>query len=220
MNTHSLLAAISAVICGSVFLFGYWSIRLLYPDFWSDISVRVYVVQTHSMLIQMWYFVVWILFGAALLVFNYGVLRTARHRHGVVEGIITLASFVSACYLFSIGLIEILSAQSLLSTGYWLGEDPNASYQALYILLTRIRGSIEFSSDIWFLLINLWLLAHRQLSHWLPILGVATTLFGFLLLTPTFAPYAVVYVCAKGGWYFVMAGWLLGKSQRVIASPN
>ena len=197
MRKFSLIACASAYICGAIYLFGYWSMRFAFPQFWADINVRAQVVQEYSLLIQVWYFVVWILFGIAILVFNYGLLRAVRRQHGVVEGVITLASYISACYLFSIGLIEILSAQTLLTSGQWLGDNPNASYQELYVLLTQVRGSIEFSSDIWFLLINIWLLTYGQLNKLIPTLGVLVTLFGFLLLTPIFAPYAVFYASGK-----------------------
>ena len=213
MKQLSLITSTSAFTCGAIYLLGYWSMRFAFPQFWADINVRAQVVQEYPLLIQIWYFVVWILFGIAILVFNYGLLRIVRRQHGVAEGVITLACYVSACYLFTIGLIEILSAQSLLTSGRWLGDNPSESYQELYRLLIQLRASIEFSSDVWLLLVNLWLFAYGQLNKLITIFGMLVPVTGVLILTPAFAPYAELYIGGTIIWYFAIGTWLLKRHK-------
>lgn len=196
--TH--IGAGSSMIAAMCLCLGYVVSFIIVPDFISNSDARADSIRQHGLLIQAYYFVVWIVFAGAVLLSNYALLYNEKRSHSVYESLITLSCFVAACYFISIGLIEISSTFIVNSDVNTLSQ--SSEFREYFAFLLKFRGSTEFAGDVWLILINSYLFKMKTTYRVLAIWGGLVGVLGMILLHPAFYSIANLYLILFVGWFF------------------
>ena len=201
------IGALAALISALSLLIGLLGIYMIAPEFYQNAEARMQVFDKYGRFVQLWYFIVWIIFAVGILISHFALLHQDVHHHNLFEHVITLACFIACCYFLSIGLIEILSAELVLSNA--LTDQGEPIFREALSFLRTLRQSTEFSGDIWLMLINVHLLKHRLCKHYVAIMGICVAVLGFVVLLPSAMYLGPLYVMLFASWLLIVAQSLL-----------
>ncbi|MBU3002166.1 hypothetical protein [Paraglaciecola arctica] len=196
--TH--IGAGSSLIAAMCLFLGYVVSFIIVPDFVGNSDTRADSIRQHALLIQAYYFVVWIVFAGAVLLSNYALLYDEKRPHNIYESLITLSCFVAVCYFVSIGLIEISSTFIVTNDVNTLSQ--SNEFREYFTFLQKFRGSTEFAGDVWLILINSYLFKMKTTYRVLAIWGGLVGVLGMILLHPAFYSIANLYLILFVGWFF------------------
>lgn len=209
MKDARLTLNISAFTCATCILGGYGFIIFFVPEFYQSLDGRMAVIQAHTLEMQLWFFYVWILYGAVVVVLNNSLMRAVGKPRHYFDVVVTLSCYVCACYNITIGLIEILSSHSIVATGVPLSEATDSQYYQLYSILVQLRHSTEIPSDVWTVLINVWLLARTTAPKVIPIIGIAAAIMGYAMVYLQLYQLTDLFVVIRGIWPLAIMVWAI-----------
>lgn len=208
MKNQRYIGALSAYVCATSFILGLCVILLIAPDFNDGPDQRYRVLSQFSTLMQLWYFLVYIVFGCSVLALSITLLKTKNREHNALQQCTMLASYLWACYILASGLIAILSIEFLFSGHFELAENTLALWRDIYAIQMGLGEGAEWVGAIWVVLINTCILKAKKLNSKLVYFGYFISVFGFLTLFPQWQPIGAVFGLLQIVW-FLIAGTLL-----------
>jgi len=189
------------------------------PAFLTDTNVKQQVIAEYPAALLLWYVLDWVIFGIAAALFSFAITDLFSRHFGLKLLLINLASISFAAYCIAVGLAEIFAVLAQIS----LNEKENHyQFKAFTALLQKLRGSTEFSGDIWLILLNLWLFNKKKVNRVISAAGVANGLLGILILFYPRYALVVFYVTLNLLWFLSMSIHLQlpGKRKRQEASEH
>ena len=211
-------APVWGCLCATSIAIGWTVIFIIQPEFLTDLDARQQLINKHSALLILWYTIDWLVFGLSLAFFSFSITGLIRSQFSIKELLINLTSILSASYCISVGLAEILGLLSQMSATPY--GNSQLQFQAFIMVLQKLRGSTEFSCDIWLLLLNTWLWSKKLVHKSVCLLGIIVGLLGFLILFYQFYILVMCYVALHCFWFGSISMLLLFKSDQIKESLN
>jgi len=99
VSTKRFQGAIAAIICAASFIIGLMVVLIIVPDFNHGPEYRLAVFAQHKLLMQFWYFCVYVVFSIALLFLSRALLTSAEEEPTFLEQTCLSQLYVGLLYL-------------------------------------------------------------------------------------------------------------------------
>ncbi len=195
-TNHWRMAGFASLVCALCYATGLVTVFFIEPGINSGAEQRLQFIQSSGHLLQAWYFVIFVCFGVSITLLNMALRQWLLPSPSALLQTAFISSFVWSAYIFSSGLISILTIQYLLSVP---ADEQRTIWYAIYSVQSGLGEGVEWVGGIWMLFLNLYLRRERIGLQWLNSAGVAVGLCGTLTMLP-------------GMW---IAGALFGLSQMM-----
>lgn len=216
-RTSHLLAGTASVIAGMCFLFGmivYIAVFSFdsYGDIGKSITPQLTLISTHSALMYLWYFVIYIVFGVALIVFQIAIKPYLQMgwfaSMALVFGYLWSGLTIASGMLANIGthmVLELMGVNQELAISLWY---------TLQMLINGIGGGNELVGGIWLLLLGLSYKADLIIERWLSVVAIVFGSVGLFTAVPIFTDLGEFFGIGSMVWFFVMGCYQLERYRK------
>lgn len=213
-KTSHLLAGTASVMAGMCFLFGmivYITVFSFgsYGDIGKSIAPQLTLMSTYSALMYLWYFVIYIVFGVALMVFQIAIkphLQTGWFASiALVFGYFWSGLTIASGMLANIGthmVLELMGVSQELAISLWY---------TLQMLINGIGGGNELVGGIWLLLLGLSYKADLIIERWLRVVAIVFGGIGLFTAVPILTDLGEIFGIGSMVWFLVMGCYQLGR---------
>jgi hypothetical protein len=162
----------------------------------------------HQTSLYLWYLVLYLAGGAALVVLTLGVHDRVARSQPALAKVTTGFGLIWAGHLLASGMVALLGQRAVVELALDHPERAESTWVTLSVTQDALGGGIELVGAIWLLLVSTAVLRARTLGRGVGVLGVAVGLAGVATLAP--APAAADAATAIFGLgliaWFVTAG--------------
>lgn len=211
--TSERQGAIAAMVCALSFIIGLTVVLLIVPDFNQNAEQRLVVFMKHKLLMQVWYFVVYVVFGFSLLVLSRSLLALRIGEHNLLEQMSSLVSYLWACYLLACGFIAILSIEFLFTNNSNGTHDISEVWRQIYNIQMGLGEGVEWVGAIWVIFINSCLHYQNRFPKPLIIMGFTIAAIGILTLFPSLAGVGALFGLLQIFWFLAISFLLLREDD-------
>lgn len=213
---RQLHGVVAALICASSFILGLSLILVVVPDFNSGPDARLETLTKFTGFMQFWYFLVYVVFGASLLVLSVALLEPDGREHKPLEQMTTLASYLWACYIFASGFIAIFSIEFLFSQDYEFSAGITELWRDIYAVQMGLGEGAEWVGAIWVLMMNACLQKEGRFGNSIVYFGYVICGFGLLTLVPSLKEVGAVFGLLQVVWFLWVARLLFLERYKYI----
>lgn len=213
MRNRQTQGGVSALICASSFIVGLVLILLVAPDFNDGPDERLRTLSKFSGFFQLWYFLIYVVFGVCLLILSIALLEPIKREHRPLEQITTLASYLWACYIFASGFIAIFSIEFLFANHFDFSVDMVEMWRDIYTVQMALGEGVEWVGGIWVILINTCLYLEKRFRTSVVYFGFFASFFGLLTLKPEWQEMGAIFGILQVVW-FIWIGILLLREKK------
>lgn len=204
---------IAAFTCAACFILGLCLIFIIAPDFNDGAEQRLRTLSEYSASMQLWYFLVYVVFGLSVLALSLALLKAPDREHNLLEQMTTLMSFLWSCYIFASGFIAILSIEFMFGSLFPTDQNTSEVWQEIYNIQVGLGEGAEWVGAIWVVLINTCLLRAQRLDKKVIIFGYFISIFGFCTLIPSLQELGAMFGLLQILW-FISVGFILLKEDN------
>jgi len=219
VRTKQGRGAIAAIICASSFVIGLIVVLFLVPDFSHGAEQRLVVFTQHKVLMQVWYFLVYVVFGISLLVLSKSLLELEDGEHSFLEQITSLISYLWACYILACGFIAILSIEFIFSKNADGTSNISEVWRQIYNIQMGLGEGVEWVGAIWVICINSCLNYRNRFPKPLIICGFFIASIGMLTIYPPLADVGALFGIFQIFWFLAISLFLY-QELRIHHSPR
>ncbi|MFC0118253.1 hypothetical protein [Pseudoalteromonas xiamenensis] len=191
----------SCLLCAVSYIIGLAMIVLIVPGFNNDASLRLEVLSEYSTMIQVWYFIIFVLFGCSIFVLTNSI-QSKIGTHSISSMLGTFSGYIWSAYSLSTGLIAILSIEYLVSHS---PSDSGQLWPVIYTLQTGLGEGVEWVGGIWMLLINFQLSKNKLLKRPTIFFGYLISFLGILTIFPGFDTFGLAFGITQLIWFCIFA---------------
>lgn len=208
MRTKQVNGAIAAIVCATSFIIGLVVILFVVPDFNQGAEFRLAAFTKHKLLMQIWYFLVYVVFGFSLLVLSRSLLELTDGEHSFLEQVTSLVSYLWACYILACGLIAILSIEFLFSHNSDGTQHISEVWRQIYTIQMGLGEGVEWVGAIWVLFINSCLRERNRFPQPIILFGYFIAAIGMLTLYRPLADIGALFGLFQIVWFLAIAFFL------------
>lgn len=216
MNDYFKLGAMASFTCAICFILGLSLIMIWVPEFNDGPEQRLRTLSEHSRLMQVWYFIIYVVFSISILILSSYLLKRVEQEQSLLQKMTMLYSYLWATYVFASGLIAILSIE--LMFGSWLQIHGAMSdiWRDVYSVQMGLGEGVEWVGGIWIVLITLCLYKQHCFSKTVHFFGFIIAPFGLLTVIPSLGIFGAVFGSLQLIWFIWLGVLILQKGpQRV-----
>lgn len=221
MKTGQAKGAIAAFICASSFIIGLVVILLIVPDFNQGAEQRLVIFKEHKLMMQAWYFVVYVVFGISLLILSRSLLEIESGEHSFLEQTTSLISYLWACYILACGFIAILSIEFLFTNESNGMSNISETWRQIYNIQMGLGEGVEWVGAVWVVFINSCLLRRKRFPNVLIICGFMIAAIGMLTLYRPLADVGALFGLFQIFWFLSVSLLLFReRTQDTLNLPS
>lgn len=183
-----------------------------FTDPLSDPTSSLTFLLEHRAALYLWYLMLYVLGGVALVVLILGVHDRMARSHPSLSRISAATGLIWAGHLLASGMIALIGQRAVAQ----LAEDHRERAETIWISVSVIQdalgGGIELVGATWLLLVSFAAFRARMFSRGLAALGLLIGVAGVLTLVPAVAETAAVVFGLGLIVWFVQAGLELRRS--------
>ena len=213
-QSHLLVAAAS-VTAGFSFLFGiavYVAFFASYGNLAQAVSPQLKLMSANSTLLHTWYFVIYIVFGVALVAFQVGI-KPYLYK-GVVASIAMIFGYFWAALTIVTGMLANVSTHVILEL---MGEQRDVAISLWYtmqLLIDSIGGGNELVGSIWLVGLGLSLRSIHAIDRWLKAVALVFGAVGLLTAIPMLTELGGIFGFGCMAWFLVMGRYQFELYQK------
>jgi len=213
-DDRNLYGALSSLICALCYVVGFGMIFFIIPDLNVEPTLRLQAIKQHSLLMQLWYFVIFIVFGASLLILSHQLCRLAR-KAGVLWNVSLFSGYLWACYVIASGLIAIVAIEYLVRTP---ADKVDQLWTTIYVLQAGLGEGVEWVGGIWMLLISLLLFRNDRLPLAMSLFGMVIAFSGLLTILPNCEIAGAIFGLTQIIWFCLVAYFFISGSFQIATA--
>jgi len=175
---------------------------------------RFRFILTHGLFFQLWYFIIFVVFGGCLLVLIRGIRHWTATQENLSYHLSTLLGFIWASYTFCCGLIAIFTIEYLLSIP---SEQQSPVWYVIYAIQIGMGDGIEWIGGLWLIVTSIHLLKNHKEPLILHQFGFIVGCIGCLTLLPTLADAGAVFGLMQIVWFCWIAIIMYRSPQNTDA---
>lgn len=203
-------AGIAALLCASCFVVGFVMIFYIEPGIHLNPHQRLAFILSNGRFFQLWYVIIFVIFGINLLVLTRGVNRFIGANQTLSYHITMMFGFIWASYVIACGLIAVLSIEYLM---HLPDDEQSAVWFAIYSLQTGLGDGVEWVGGIWLLTLSVHALYFHQPYRLLQYFGAAVGFIGCLTLVPALSQAGVIFGLAQILWFIAIGITFIRRSR-------
>ena len=199
----ALAGAVGGLVAAAAFVFG---IALLVtslsdysdPDATPAESVE-FLVENQGML-QLWYFVIFIVFGVAIIPLARSLHRLVADANPVLADLGAVFAYIWAGLMFATGMTFNIGSQAIADRHE---TDPAAAetlWSVVSVIVDGLGGGNELVGGMWILLVSLAAWGTGRLPKGLNVLGVISAAAGLVTLVPGLSDVGIIFGLGSIGW--------------------
>ncbi len=168
----------------------------------------------HQAVLYVWYLVLYLAAGAALVVLVLGLHDRFDDRAPVLARTAGAFGLLWAGVLLASGMIALVGQRAVVELSTTDRAEAVSTWSAVRVVQDALGGGIEIVGALWVVLVSLAAHRSRALPHGLVVLGLAVGLAGTATLVPQLAEAAAIFGLGFIAWY-VWAGVVLLRGHEV-----
>ena len=188
----------AAFVCALCYVVGIVMILAVMPDINNDGDERLKAIMDHSRLIQLWYLIIFVLFGLALLVLNRSLYQPAYQQSGHFQLLGALLGYMWAAYVFASGLIAVLTIEYLIMQPV---DQIERIWPAIFAIQMGLGDGVEWVGGVWMLMVNTSLQRYHIASKLVTHFGLLTGAIGTLTVMPDMALAGLIFGLLQIVWF-------------------
>jgi len=213
-----LLAGSASVVAGLSFLVGlvvYFSVFVSasYGDMTHDVLTQLNLMSSHSTLMYVWYFVIYIVFGVALIALQVGIKPYLEA--GVLSSIALIFGYLWSGLTITCGMLANVGTYMILQLMPHQQDIAISLWYTLQMLLNGIGGGNELVGGVWLAMLGLSLANDCTINRWLKWVAVIFGCFGVLTSVPMLTELGGVFGLGSMIWFLVMGRYQLDLYKKV-----
>lgn len=214
MRTKQVNGAIAAIVCAASFIIGLVVILFVVPDFNQGAEYRLAAFTKHKTLMQLWYFLVYVVFGFSLLILTRSLLELNDGEHSFLDQITSLVSYLWACYILVCGLIAILSIEFLFSQSSDGTQHISEAWRQIYTIQMGLGEGVEWVGAIWVIFINSCLRERNRFPRPIILFGYFIAAIGMLTLYRPLADVGALFGLLQIVWFIGISYFLIQERVK------
>lgn len=196
-----------STIAGLCFLFGIGVyVRFFLDHQYGDISApfdsQLRVLSEHSLLLNAWYFIIYIVFGLALLGFQIGV-EPLQKTGGVRQASAVLGYFWMALTIAT-GMLANVAGPMVVQLASHDREAASFLWYAMQMVIEGIGGGNELVGGLWMITLALTLRGVSAFEQGLRVLAFAVGMMGVLSCAPSLVELGGIFGVGCIIWFLAM----------------
>ena len=207
------MAGIAALLCASCFVVGFVMIFYIEPGIHLNPHQRLAFILSNGRFFQLWYLIIFVLFGINLLILTRGVNCFISTRQTLSYHLTMMFGFIWASYVIACGLIATLSIEYLM---HLPEEEQSAVWFAIYSLQVGLGDGVEWVGGIWLLALSLHGLYFRLPYRLLQYFGVVVGFVGCLTLIPALSQAGVLFGLTQILWFIAIGIAFIRLSRTTL----
>jgi hypothetical protein len=211
--------AVGALIAAATFIFG---IALLvtslsdYAEGDSTVAESVDFLVSHETTLFAWYFVIFLVFGVAIIPLARALHRRLADVSPQLADIGAVFAYIWAGLMFATGMIHNVGITAVAD----MEETDPAAAQALWSSIDTVTeglgGGNELVGGMWILLVSLAAWGTKRLPKGLNVLGIISAVAGLITLVPGLSDVGMIFGLGSIAW-FAWTGFVLLRSPQITA---
>ena len=189
------------------------------PEFNDGPEQRLLVLSQHSGLMQVWYFLIYVVFGIALLILSTFLTGLSNGDHTMLQKVTVLVSYLWASYVFASGLIAMLSIELMFGSWFQIQGVISDIWRDIYSVQMGLGEGVEWVGGIWMLLITLSLKEQHCFGNKLHYFGFVVAPFGLLTVFPGMGLMGAIFGVLQLVW-FIWLGIVIVQSHRSMQGQS
>lgn len=210
-NDTSRITGLAAWCCAICYAIGLGMVFFIAPGLNQGAEERLGFILQFGTIVQVWYFVIFVLFGISLTVFNLGMRRLLSPSPSIALKIAFIVSLIWSAYVFASGLISVFTIQFLFSIPI---EEQRSLWFAIYEIQSGLGEGVEWVGGLWMTVLNYHLLKYQNEHRWLNRCGFSIGIVGLVTLIPGYAVAGAIFGVSQLIWFVVTGFTLIHKSQQ------
>lgn len=216
VKTKLYQGVFSAIICALSFIVGLLVVLFIVPDFNQGAEQRLVVFTHHKVLMQFWYFMVYVVFGISLLFLSRSLLYIQNKEHSLAEQFTMLVSYMWASYILACGVIAILSIEFLFTVNDGV-RNISETWQQIYTIQMGLGEGVEWVGSIWVFCINFCLNYRSRFPKNLIYFGYFIAFIGMFTLYPPLAEIGAMFGLLQIIWFLIVSAFLFKECGNMAS---
>lgn len=143
-----------------------------------DPATHVAFLLDNQLVLHVWYAVIYLVFGGALVVLAPAIHDRVRIGAPVMARVGTIFGLIWATLMFAVGMTAIVGGDVVATLAPIDGDRAEAAWSTTRLIMEGMGGGIEIVGGLWIGLVSVAALRSRTLPVWLNRTGVATGVAG------------------------------------------
>ena len=178
-----------------------------------DPAEAVQFVVGHQTTLFVWYLVVFLVFGVALVPLVRALRGVLRERAPALADTAAIFGYVWVGLMFASGMIANIGIQAVVDAGDHGADHAATVWAALDAVTDGLGGGNELVGGMWILLVSMAALRAAALPRALAVTGIVTATAGLLTVVPGLSDVGMAFGLGSVVW-FVWVGLALLRSTR------
>lgn len=197
---------IAALIEGGTYVVGF-GLMLAYlaprgfTDAQGDPAESLAFLLEHQSTMYVWYLLIYLVAGAALVVLTLGLDDRLRHASPALAQVGAAFGLIWAGLVLASGMVALVGQQAVVGLAADDRTEAISTWSSVSVVQDALGGGIEVVGALWVLLVSSAAIRTGLLPRGLSGLGVVVGVAGVLTLVPQLGDAAVVFGLGFIGWY-------------------
>lgn len=201
-----LLGALASSIAATCFVIGFIVYLASfadsgYPNISQSNGEQVRFMLNHFSLLQTWYAIIYLLFGACLVVIVSVLQNYVSCTGDLLTSIANLFGLIWSVLMFFSGLLINVGLNQIAEVHTHSEEQAITLWMVTYALLDSLGGRNELPGGVWLLLINLSSFKQARFPAWLSLTGMSAGAAGISTCIPGLEIAGFVFGIGAIAWF-------------------
>lgn len=172
-------------------------------DAQGDPAASLTVLLDNQVVTYLWYLLIYLVAGAALVVLSLGIHDRLRHATPALAQVTTAFGLIWSGLVLASGMVALVGQRGAVELAATDRSEAAATWSAVSTVQTALGGGIEIVGAIWIILLSVAALRGRTLPRGLSVLGIAVGVAGMCTLVPQVADAGAVFGIGFIAWYLL-----------------
>lgn len=166
-----------------------------------DPAASLTVLLDNQVVMFVWYLLIYLVAGAALVVLSLGIHDRLRHATPALAQVTTAFGLIWSGVVLASGMVALVGQRAAVELAATDRSEAVSTWSAVSTVQTALGGGTEIIGAIWIILLSVAALRGRTLSRSLAFLGIAVGVAGTCTLIPQVADAGAVFGIGFIAWY-------------------
>jgi hypothetical protein len=172
----------------------------------------------HQAVLYVWYLVLYLVAGAALVVLVLGIHDRLADRTPTLAQITTAFGLIWAGLVLAGGMVALVGQRAAVELAATDRAEAVSTWSAVGVVQDALGGGIEIVGALWVLLVSAAAFRSPALPRGLVVLGVIVGIAGAATLVPQLADAAAIFGLGFIAWYVWAGLVLLRDTARAVST--
>lgn len=214
--------AIGALVATATFIFGIVLFVTTLSDYTSGDPTpaeSVAFLDDHETTFFVWYLVIFLVFGAAIIPLARALHGRLHHASPVMADIGAVFAYIWAGLMFATGMISNIGITAVLDLANTNSAQAEALWSSIGAITNGLGGGNELVGGVWVLLVSLAAWTTRALPRPLNVLGIVSAISGLITVIPGLEDVGMVFGLGLIIW-FAWVGVVLLRNETSTSEQH